>query len=176
MEPGAGAPGRELKRSDKSGGNAQSKTYLFNALTRLSQQYGFTLTRINDLNDITEAYLQNAKVIIFSNGNGTSGGSIPADSVKRRVEDFVQVRGWGMIMIHMACAFITTWPFQEQACVQQDIHHNPSGTPATVHAENRIVGGVGHGRANPYSSFFLAGLPDSVPMSDKWLTWSSTGT
>lgn len=169
---GLGA-GVRVVLSDKTGGHQQSKTYLFNALTRLSQQYGFTLTRINDLNDITDAYLQNAKVIIFSNGDGTSGGSIPNDAVKTRVENFVKQSGWGMIMIHAACAFISTWPFQQQACVQQYNHHNNSGTQATIYVENKTVSGAAHGRANPYSSFLLAGLPDSVRMSDEWYTWSA---
>lgn len=164
-------PGTRVILSDRSGGHAQSKTYLYNALTRLSQQYGFTLTRIKDVNDITDAYLQNAKVIIFSNGDGDEGGSIPSDTVRARVESFVKKSGWGMIQIHAACSMVKSWPFQRQACVQQRFAHQNSGTSAKVIAENRVVDGVGHGRANPYTSFLLAGLPDTLPMSDEWLTW-----
>jgi hypothetical protein len=166
-------PGVRVVLSDRTGGHEQSKTYLREALTRLSEKYGFTLTRIASLNDITEAYLRNAKVIIFSNGDGDSGGSIPNATVRARVEDFVKQKGWGMIMIHAACSFVSSWSFNRQACVQGYNHHNNSGTSATLYAENRIVDGVGHGRANPHTSFFLAGLPDSVRMSDEWFTWSA---
>jgi hypothetical protein len=74
-------PGTRVILSDRTGGHDQSKAYLRDALTRLSLKYGFTLTRANDLNDITDAYLQNAKVIIFSNGDGDNGGSIPNATV-----------------------------------------------------------------------------------------------
>jgi hypothetical protein len=164
-------PGVRVILSDRTGGHMQSKLDLREALTRLSVKYGFTLTRIDSLNDITDDHLQNAKVIIFSNGDGTNGGSIPNATVRTRVEKFVKESGWGMIMIHAACAFIGNWPFQEEACVQQYNHSYPSGTTTTIHAENRVVDGVGHGRANPYTAFFLAGLPDSVRMTDEWFTW-----
>jgi hypothetical protein len=170
---GAG-PGVRVILSDRTGGHEQSKMYLREALVRLSTKYGFTLTRIDSLNDITDTYLQNAKVIIFSSGDGTSGGSIPNATVRTRVEKFVKESGWGMIMIHAACAFISNWPFQKEACIQQYNHSNNSGTSATIHAENRIVDGVGHGRANPHTGFFLAGLPDSVRMSDEWYTWKES--
>jgi hypothetical protein len=164
-------PGVRVVLSDRTGGHAKSKEYLRDALTRLSEKYGFTLTRIDSLNDITDDYLRNAKVIIFSSGDGTSGGSIPDATVRARVENFVKERGWGMIMIHSACSFIATWPFQEQACVQQQNQHLASGTMGTISAENRTVNGVPHGRANPYTSFFLAGLPDTVRMSEEWFIW-----
>ncbi|MEO6095589.1 MAG: ThuA domain-containing protein [Fibrobacteria bacterium] len=170
---GVGA-GVRVILSDRTGGHDLSKTYLRDALTRLSQKYGFTLTRITDLNDITDTYLQNAKVIIFSNGDGDNGKSIPNATVRTRVENFVTESGWGMLMIHAACAFIRSWPFQQQACVQQYGHHNNPGTPATVQVENRAVSGNPHGRMNPYASFLLAGLPDSVRMSDEWYTWESS--
>lgn len=109
-------PGVRVIVSDTTGGHDRSKAYLREALTRLSEKYGFTLTRINDKDDITEAYLQNAKVIIFSSGDGTSGGSIPNATVRKRVENFVKQSGWGMIMIHSACSFISDWPFLRQAC------------------------------------------------------------
>ena len=166
-------PGVTVVLSDRTGGHQKSKLYLFNALTRLSQTYGFTLVRITELNDITDAYLQNAKVIIFSSGDGTVGGSIPNLEVRTRVENFVKQSGWGMIMIHAACAFISTWPFHEQACVQQYNHQNGPGTRATIYAENRTSDGVGHGRANPYTSFLLDGLSDSVSMTDEIYTWKS---
>jgi hypothetical protein len=77
-------------------------------------------------------------------------------------------------MVHAACAFISNWPFQQQACIQQYNHHNNSGTAGTVYLENRTVSGTAHGRANPYTAFFLKDLPDSVRMSDEWYTWSSS--
>jgi hypothetical protein len=164
-------PGVRVVLSDRTGGHEQSKMYLREALTRLSVKYGFTLTRIESLNDITDTYLQNAKVIIFSSGDGTSGGSIPNATVRTRVEKFVKESGWGLIMIHAACAFIKSWPFQEQACVQQYNHMNGAGTSATILAENRVLDGIGHGRVNPHTAFLLAGLPDSVRMTDELYTW-----
>lgn len=169
-------PGTRVVLSDATGGHGQSKTYLRDALTRLSQKYGFTLTRISGLNDITDAYLQNAKVIIFSNGDGNLGGSIPDAAVRTRVENFVQTRGWGVMAVHAACAFIDTWPFMQDICVQQYFHHNGENTNATLYVEDSTYAGTGagsgaHGRKNPYSSFMLAGLPNTVAMTDEWYTW-----
>lgn len=169
-------PGTRVVLSDRTGGHEQSKTYLRTALERLAQQYGFTLTRISGLNDITDAYLSNAKVIIFSNGDGDGGGSIPDAAVRTRVENFVQTRGWGILAVHAACAFIRSWPFQQDVCVQQYNHHNPSGTRATIYVEDSTYAGTGagaggHGRKNPYTSFLLGGLPNTASMTDEWYTW-----
>lgn len=170
-ENGVG-PGVRVVLLEDAAGHVDSRAYLRNALGRLSRQYGFTLIRITDNDSLTDADLQDAKVIIFSNGDGDFGGSVPADSVKRRVEEFVRIRGGGLLLIHAACAYVSTWPFLQQACVQQfRLSSSYDGTEAYLHVENRVVDGKGHGRANPYSAFFLAGLPDSLVMKDEWYTW-----
>jgi hypothetical protein len=101
LENGLG-PGTRVVLSDATGGHTQGKKFLREALDRLSRQYGFTLTRIDSLNGITEAELSDAKVLIFSNGDGDLGRSIPSTAVRARVEDFVMQRGWGILAAHAA--------------------------------------------------------------------------
>lgn len=165
-------PGTSVVLSDGTGPRAQSKLYFREALARLSATYGFTITHPSRLNDITEKELSGAKVLILSNGDGTIGGSIPTEAIQARVENFVMQRGWGILAVHAACAFVDTWPFLQDVCVQQYNHQTPSGTKAAVYVENRTVDGQGHGRQNPFTSFLLEGLPDTVKgLADQWFTW-----
>jgi hypothetical protein len=101
---------------------------------------------------------------------------IPAGPSRMALEDFVQQKGWGLILIHAACAFVTGWPFMENACVQQYYTHNGSGTVRRMFKDSGITADPNHGVNNPYSDFLLRGplpgwgLADSFRMADEW--WS----
>ncbi len=169
-ELGAGA--RVILFDHGNGGHGGAAGRLFNSLNELSQEKGFILTRkSNAWSNLSDAELSNAKVIIYSSSDGDVGGSIPNTATRDRVESFVKERGWGLLMIHAACAFISSWPFLQDACIQQYNHHNPSGTPATHYIENGTFDGEAHGLANPYTNFLLKDIDERVQMQDEWYTW-----
>jgi hypothetical protein len=109
------------------------------AVTRLSEKYGFEALITRNVQDFTEANMANAKVIIFSSNDNQQ---MPTGAVRERVEAFVEERGWGFINYHAACAFINEWTWLQDACIQQYFHHNASMTQGDLVVEDRTVGGV----------------------------------
>lgn len=158
-------------RRSFTGGYADSRQYLQDAVARLSARYGFKVTVSEDQSVFNPDTLADAKVVILVNGEGDVVRPGPE---RAALEDFQQVHGWGLIWIHEACAFITSgWPFGRKSCVQQYYHHNPSGTKRRMFIDSGSAASPNHGRRNPQSEFLLRDLPGwggkrSLEMTDEW--------
>lgn len=146
-----------LFRYSKSGGHGTSRIYLDSAVMRLSARYSFTATITEDPAIFTDSTLANTKVVIMSNGDGDV---VAPGRYRAALEDFNQVKGWGVIWIHAACAFITSgWHFGQQSCVQQYLHTDPSGTERRLFLDSGTAESPNHGIRNPQSEFLLRNLP-----------------
>lgn len=163
-------------RKSNTGGNADSRTFLDDAVNRLAARYGFTATISEDPAVFTPVNLANAKVVIMSNGDGDV---VPAGTYRNALQDFQMVNGWGMIWIHNACAFITGgWPFGQQSCVQQYFHHNPSGTQRKIFLDSGTAENPQQGIKSPQTEFLLRNLPGwdgarSLPTSDEFFCFQA---
>lgn len=159
-------------RYSNSGGQASTRTYLDNAVKRLSATYGFTATITEDRTFFSNEKLADARVVIMSNGDGDV---VPVGAARTGLEDFQQVNGWGVIWIHRACAFISSaWPFAQKSCVQQYFHHNPAGTERRIFIDSGTAGNPNQGRRNPQTEFLLRDLPGwggkrAFSLADEWI-------
>lgn len=146
-----------LFRYSKSGGHGESRNYLDASLKRLANRYAFTATITEDPAVFTAANLANTKAVIMSNGDGDV---IAQGANRTALENFQLEKGWGIIWIHAACAFITSgWQFGQQSCVQQFHHHDPSGTQRRVFLDSGSRTSPNHGLKNPQSEFLLRNIP-----------------
>jgi hypothetical protein len=165
-----------LFRYSTSGGQGTSRTYLDEAVKRLATRYGFTARITEDPSIFQASNLADAKAVIMSNGDGDV---LPAGANRSALEDFQQVNGWGVIWIHEACAFISSaWPFGRKSCVQQYLHHSPSGTERRVYLDSGTVASPNHGIRNPQTEFLLRDLPGwdgkrALSLADKWFCFQA---
>lgn len=154
-----------------TGGHQTSRIALREALNRLADRYGFTVTATENPSIFTKVNLADAKVVVLSSGDGDV---VPPGANRTALEDFQQVSGWGLLWIHAACSFITSgWPFGQQSCVQQYFHHNASGTPRRVFIDSGTTANPNHGIRNPQTEFLLRDLPGwssdrTAAMTDEW--------
>jgi hypothetical protein len=155
----------------KSGGYASARISLQEAAARLAARYGFTVTETQDPAIFSSPELADAKVVIMSNGEGDV---IAPGANRTALEEFQQVKGWGVLWIHEACAFITSaWPFGQKSCVQLFYSHDPTGTVRRMFIDSGTADKPEQGIRNPQSEFLLRALPGwggkrSLEMADEW--------
>ncbi len=98
---------------------------MYTLLKELSEEYGFSISRkSNAFSDISDAELNVAKLIIYSSTDGDVSSSIRDSVAKEKLKICDSTRG-GLLLIHSACDFISTWPFLQDACIHQYFRHPP---------------------------------------------------
>jgi type 1 glutamine amidotransferase len=145
-----------------TGAHQKPRAYLREALERLSQEKGFTLTVVSEKKEFTVSELKAFDLVVLSNGDG----NVFAGPGEQALEQYVR-EGGGLIAVHAAGVLVTRFPFLSEALGSKyDRRMHGVSKQATVYAESRALAKSGASLFN--------GLPPEVTLTDRWMSFHTS--
>jgi hypothetical protein len=130
---------------------------------------------------IDSANLDTTQILVFAFGEGDV---LPVGSRRTAVENFVQIRGQGFVLISWACAYIQNWSWLANACVEQRTSSSAFVVNSVFYADSVLAGevppralpgtppaAISHGIKNVETVNIFRGLPRSYSesFSTQWM-------